>query len=81
MGLLSRSLGFRALSLEDPTTPLVPPGALFESLGLGRSDAGVLVNEHQAMRITTAHACVKIISEDLSDKFVILVIKGLQPRG
>jgi len=64
--LLSRSLGFRALSLEDPTTPLVPPGALFESLGLGRSDAGVLVNEHQAMRITTAHACVKIISEDLS---------------
>lgn len=66
MGILSRSLGINALSLEDPSQPLLPPGALFESLGLGRSDAGVLVNEMQAMRITTAQACVKIISEDLA---------------
>lgn len=70
MGLISHSLGLsqtvRALSLEDPAQPLLPAGALFESLGLGRSDAGVLVNEQQAMRVTTAHACVKVISEDLS---------------
>lgn len=65
MGILSRRLGVQALSLEDPSQPLVPPSALFESLGLGRSDAGVLINERQAMRITTAQACVKIISEDL----------------
>lgn len=66
MGLLSRRLGVQALSLEDPAQPLMPPGALFESLGLGRSDAGVLMNEHQAMRITTAQSCVRIISEDLA---------------
>lgn len=66
MGILSRSLGIHALSLEDPAQPLIPPGALFESLGLGRSDAGVLMNEHQAMRITTAQSCVRIISEDLA---------------
>ena len=65
MGLVSRSLGIQAMSLEDPAQPLIPPSALFESLGLGRSDAGVLVNEPQAMRLTTAHTCVKIISEDL----------------
>lgn len=66
MGLLARTLGVKALSMEDPAQPLLPPGALFESLGLGRSDAGVLVNEQQAMRITTAQACVRIISEDLA---------------
>lgn len=63
---LARRLGFQALSLEDPAQPLLPPSALFESLGLGRSDAGVLINEHQVMRLATAHACVKVISEDLS---------------
>ena len=52
--------------MEDPAQPLMPPSALFESLGLGRSDAGILMNEHQAMRITTAQACVRIISEDLA---------------
>lgn len=66
MGILSRQLGIQALSLEDPSQPLIPPGALFESLGLGRSDAGILMNEHQAMRITTAQGCVRIISEDLA---------------
>lgn len=65
MGLLSRRLGVQALSLEDPAQPLLPPSALFESLGLGRSDAGVLINEKQAMRITTALSCIKIVSEDL----------------
>jgi HK97 family phage portal protein len=65
MGILSRSLGIRAFSLEDPAQPLLPPSALFESLGFGKSDAGVLVNEHQSMRLTTALACRKIISEDL----------------
>ena len=59
-------LGIQALSLEDPSQPLLPQSVLFESLGLGRSDAGVLVNEQQAMRITTAQVCVKIISEDLA---------------
>jgi HK97 family phage portal protein len=66
MGILSRRLGINALSLEDPSQPLIPPSALFESLGLGRSDAGVLVNEAQAWRITTAQVCVRIISEDLA---------------
>lgn len=65
MGIFSKSLGIQALSLEDPSQPLLPPSALFESLGLGRSDAGVMVNEMQAMRITTAQSCVRIISEDL----------------
>lgn len=66
MGILSRSLGIQALSVEDPSQPLLPGSVMMESLGLGRSDAGVLVNEMQAMRITTAQACVKIISEDLA---------------
>lgn len=66
MGLLARSVGFQALSMEDPAQPLLPAGALFESLGLGRSDAGVLVNEAQAMRIGTVQTCIKIISEDLA---------------
>lgn len=54
------------MTVEDPAQPLLPYSALFESLGMGRSDAGVLMNEHQAMRITTAQACVRIISEDLA---------------
>jgi HK97 family phage portal protein len=66
VGILTNRLGIRALSLEDPAQPLLPPSVLFESLGLGRSDAGVLVNEKQAMRLTTVYACVKIISEDLA---------------
>jgi HK97 family phage portal protein len=66
MGLLTRSLGIRAVSLEDPSQPLVPPSALFESLGLGRSDAGVLINEKQAMRLTTAYGAINVISQDLS---------------
>src|ERR1051326_4442326 len=66
MGLLTNSFGIRAFSLEDPAQPLLPMSALIESLGLGRSDAGVLVNEKQAMRLSTAFACIKVISEDLS---------------
>jgi HK97 family phage portal protein len=66
VGLLSNRLGFNALSLEDPATALLPASAMFESLGLGRSDAGVLINNQAAMRITTAQVCVKIISEDMS---------------
>jgi HK97 family phage portal protein len=66
MGVLSNKLGIQALSLEDPAQPLLPYSALFESLGLGRSDAGVMVNEKQAMRITTAFACIMIVSADLS---------------
>jgi len=66
MGLLSRSLGIQALSMEDPAQPLLPYSALFESLGLGRSDAGVMVNEKQAMRLPTAFACITVISSDLA---------------
>ena len=66
MGILSRSLGVQALSVEDPAQPLLPPSAMYESLGLGRSDAGILINEQQAMRITTWQACIRIISEDLA---------------
>jgi HK97 family phage portal protein len=66
MGVLARKLGIRALSMEDPSQPLLPPSALFESLGLGRSDAGVLINEKQAVRITTVFGCWRVISQDLS---------------
>ena len=66
MGLISSSLGIRAMTMEDPASPLLPYSALVESLGLGRSDAGVMVNEKQAMRLATVFGCVKIISEDLS---------------
>lgn len=65
MGFLSRSLGIQNLTLEDPAQPLLPYSALFESLGLGRSDAGVMINEKQAMRLTTAFACITVISSDL----------------
>ena len=66
MGLISKSLGINAFSLEDPAQPLLPMSALFDSLGLGRSDAGIMVNEKQALRMTTVFSCVKIISQDLS---------------
>src|ERR1043165_115831 len=66
MGLIARFLGFQNLSMEDPAQPLLPASALFESLGLGQSDAGLMVNSKQAMRLSTVYSCVKIISEDLS---------------
>lgn len=66
MGLISKSVGFSNFSLEDPSQPLSDPGALFESLGLGRSDAGVLMNPAQALRISTVYCCIKGISEDLA---------------
>src|SRR5260370_35757360 len=65
MGFLSKSLGIQAFSLEDPSQALLPASAMFESLGLGRSDSGILVNTKQAMRLATAYACIKIVSEDL----------------
>jgi HK97 family phage portal protein len=65
MGMLTKALGFRNYSMEDPAQPLLPFSALSESLGMGRSDAGVMVNEKQAMRITTAYACIFVISSDL----------------
>ena len=52
--------------MEDPAQPLLPMSALFDSLGLGRSDAGLLINEKMALRLTTAYGCLKVISEDLS---------------
>jgi HK97 family phage portal protein len=66
MGLLTKSLGIRAYSMEDPAQPLLPFSALMESLGMGKSDAGVMVNEKQAMRIPTAQACINVISSDVS---------------
>ncbi len=66
MGVLTRSLGILNLSMEDPAQPLLPYSALMESLGMGKSDAGVMVNEKQAMRITTAFACINVISSDLA---------------
>lgn len=65
MGFLTRSLGIQSLSMEDPSQPLLPYSALMESLGMGKSDAGVMVNEKQAMRLTTAFACIMVISSDL----------------
>jgi HK97 family phage portal protein len=66
MGIISRSLGIQNFSFEDPAQPLLPYSALAESLGLGRSDAGIMVNEKSAMRLATAYGCIKVISEDLS---------------
>jgi HK97 family phage portal protein len=66
MGLIANKLGIRAFSLEDPAQPLMPYSSLVESLGIGQSDAGVMVNEAQALRITTAFACIMIVSSDLS---------------
>jgi HK97 family phage portal protein len=66
MGILTNKLGIRAFSMEDPAQPLLPYSALMESLGMGKSDAGVMVNEKQAMRLTTAYGCIMIISSDLS---------------
>jgi HK97 family phage portal protein len=65
MGVLARSIGIQNYSLEDPAQPLLPPSALIESLGIGRSDAGEMVNEKQAMRLTTAFACINNIAADL----------------
>jgi HK97 family phage portal protein len=65
MGVLARSVGIQNYSLEDPAQPLLPPSALMESLGMGRSDAGEMVNEKQAMRLTTAYACIQNIAADL----------------
>lgn len=65
MGMLARSVGIQNYSLEDPAQPLLPMSALMESLGIGRSDAGEMVNEKQAMRLTTAYACINNIAADL----------------
>jgi len=66
MGLLTNKLGIRAFSIEDPSQPLLPYSALVEQLGIGKSDAGVMVSEATAMRLTTACACITVISSDLS---------------
>lgn len=66
MGLLSRAVGIRNFSLEDPAQPLLPMSALFESLGLGRSHSGVMVNEKQSLRSSPIFCAAKILSEDLS---------------
>jgi HK97 family phage portal protein len=63
MGLLTSIFNF---SVEDPSQPLLPMSALFDTMGLGRSDAGNLINDKQAMRMTTVFSCVKVISQDLS---------------
>lgn len=65
MGVLARSVGIQNYSMEDPSQPLLPYSALIESLGLGRSDSGEIVNEKQAMRLTTAYACINNIAADL----------------
>lgn len=66
MGVIARAFGIRNYSVEDPAQPLLPYSALVESLGLGRSDSGEMINEKQAMRITTAYACINNIAADLS---------------
>jgi HK97 family phage portal protein len=66
MGLLANKLGIRAFSIEDPSQPLLPYSALVEQLGIGKSDAGLMVSEATAMRLTTAFACIMVISSDLS---------------
>ena len=65
MGLLARTLlGVRA-SIEDPSQPLLP-AQVMDAFGVGRSDAGVTVNEKQGFRLATAYACIKVIAEDLA---------------
>jgi HK97 family phage portal protein len=82
MGLLTSKLGIRALSIEDPSQPLQPYSVLVESLGLGQSDAGVLMNEKQAMSIATVFACVKVTSEDVAsmpNEVYRVTAKGREP--
>src|ERR1700722_16708087 len=66
MGILSKSVGFKALSMEGPSVPLTGPGSLYELLGGQTSESGVSVNEKTAFRQTTVYSCIKVISEDLS---------------
>ena len=54
------------LSLENPSVPLVPTSFLEESMGAGKSDAGILINEKQSLRLATCYQCVNVISQDLS---------------
>lgn len=76
MGIVSKSLGlFRSQSLENPSTPW----SVVASMGGSMSDAGIHVSEEQAMRITTAHSAIKIISEDLSS--VALKVYERMPDG
>lgn len=65
MGLIARSVGIKNYSAEDPSQPLLPYSLLTEMLGYGRSDAGLIVDEKQAMRLTTAYACINNIAADL----------------
>jgi HK97 family phage portal protein len=44
----------------------MPWSVMSDSLGFGRSDAGVMVNTTQAMRLSTVFTCIRVISEDLS---------------
>jgi HK97 family phage portal protein len=79
MGLLTRCVGIQNTSMEDPAQPLLPWSTLAESLSMGRSDAGVMVNEKQAMRLTTAYACINNIAADLSG--LPLPIRERLPNG
>jgi HK97 family phage portal protein len=65
MGVLARSVGIRNYSVEDPSQPLLPYSQLIESLGIGRTDSGEIIDEKHAMRLTTAYACINNIAADL----------------
>jgi HK97 family phage portal protein len=79
MGVLARAVGIQNWSIEDPAQPLLPYSALMESLGISRSDSGEIVNEKQAMRVTTAYACINNIAADLSG--LPLPVLQLLPDG
>ena len=50
---------------EDPAVPL-GWAALLDVMGASESDAGVAVNERQALRLSAVQACVRVIAETLA---------------
>lgn len=66
MSFFSRAFGIRADSMEDPNVPLGSWGVLLELMGFQQSDAGMVVNEHAAMRLSAVQACVRAIAETLA---------------
>jgi HK97 family phage portal protein len=75
MGLLTRT-ATKMLTMEDPSQPLLPESLMREFFGIGRSDAGVVVNVEGARRLTTVFGCQKVISEDGSSLPLYIYKRG-----
>lgn len=68
-------------SLENPATPLAYPAEwVLDMLNGGRTDAGIRVSELTALQVSTAYACVDLISGSLAAA-PFNVYELLDPRG